>query len=206
MCNKPNTRPHKATLFHILNHCESSLGETERFSWRHNSILNYITETLKEKKPNHIQIYADLEGHNVNGRTIPPNIVVTSSRPDLVIVDSSTPVPTVYLFELTVCFERSGNLEAANQRKYDRYTSLSSDITEAGYTCKNIPFEIGSRGHITNTNKTKLSIMHKLCNPRTNYTKFWQNICKTSLLCSYSIYLSRGDNWTVCPLLRPVTK
>ena len=42
------------------------------------------------------------------------NIAVTTSRPDLVVVDSSPPVPTVYLFELTVCFERVGNMEAAN--------------------------------------------------------------------------------------------
>ena len=93
---------------------------------------------------------------------------MTTSRPDLVVVDSSPPVPTVYLFELTVCFERVGNMEAANARKYDRYSSLADDIKEAGYDCKNIPFEIGSRGHITLENKSKLTIVHKLCNPRTN--------------------------------------
>ena len=103
----------------------------------------------------------------------------------LVIVDSSPPVPTVYLFELTVCFERTENMQAANQRKRIRYTSLTDDIKEAGYDCKNIPFEVGSRGHLTLDNKTKLSILHKMCNPKTNYTKFWQNVSKTSLLCSY---------------------
>ena len=130
--------------------------------------------------------------------------MMTTSRPDLVVVDNSE--ATVYLFELTICFERHDNILAANRRKHDRYVSLAEDIREAGYKCKNIPFEIGSRGHITGENKTKLSIMHKLCNPATNYSKFWQNISKTSLLCSYSIYLSRNDAWTEIPPLEPVKK
>ena len=203
---KPNCRPHKATLFHILNHCEAFLGPSERFIFRHDSVLSYITCTLKENKQDKIQIYADLDGHKVNGGTIPPHITVTSSRCDLVIIDSSTSPPTVYLLELTVCFERPGNMEAAYKRKYERYTALTEDIKAAGYSCKNIPFEIGSRGHLTLETKSKLSIMHNLCKPKTRFSKFWQNVTRTSLLCSYSIYLSREDPWTECPLISPVNK
>ena len=105
MCAKPSTPPHKTTLFHILNICETFLGEHERMTWRHNLVLNYITLTLKENSLEHIQVYADLGGHKVNGQTIPPHIMVTSSRPDLVLIDSSTEPHTVYLFELTVSFE-----------------------------------------------------------------------------------------------------
>ena len=83
MCVKPNCRPHKATLFHILNNCDSFLGESERMTWRHNSVLSYITQTIKENQPDNIQIYADLDGHKVNGHTIPQNIVVTSSHDTL---------------------------------------------------------------------------------------------------------------------------
>ena len=159
---------------------------------------------MKENKPSHLEIFADLEGHNVNGGTIPQHIMVTSSRPDLVMIDSSTTPQTVYLFELSVCFEKAENMEAANQRKYERYTALTSDIKENGYECKNIPFEIGSRGHLTLTNRSKLAIMHSLCKPKINLTKLMQNTCKTSLLCSYAIYLSRNDPWTGAPLLLPV--
>ena len=188
LCAKPNSPPYKATLFHILNMYETFLGENERSTWRHNSVLNYIKLTLKENRPDHIQVYADLEGHKVNVQTIPPHIMVTSSRPDLVYL------LTVYLFELAVCFEKPGNLEAANLRKYERCTSLSSDIQAAGLFCKNIPFEVGS----------SLTILHKLTKPRTKYTQFWKNISKTSLLCSYSIFLSRYDPWTGAPYLMPV--
>ena len=73
MCYKPNTHPHKATLFHILNHSESFLGENERIKWCHDSVLNFMTLTLKENKPSRIH--------------------------------SSSSPPTVYLFELNICFE-----------------------------------------------------------------------------------------------------
>ena len=89
-----------------------------------------------------VEIYADLPGHNVSGQSIPQDILVTASLPNLVIVDSSTPVKTVYLFELTVCFERADNIQAAYQRKYDRYASLAVDIEDRGYSCRNILFAI----------------------------------------------------------------
>ena len=204
MCSKPNCPPQKATLFHILNNCSAFLGESERMTWRHNSVLQYITNTVKENLPENVQVYADLEGHKVNGLTIPPHIMVTSSRCDLVIIDNSTTPATVYLFELTICFERQDNIDRANARKRERYSSLSADIQEAGYSCINIPFEVGSRGHLTLANKSRLSIMHKICKPKTTFAPFWKNISKTSLLCSYTIYLSRNDPWTDVPLLSPV--
>ena len=88
-------------------------------------------------------------------------------------------------------------IEAAYKRKYERYTALTEDIKAAGYGCKNIPFEVGSRGHLTLETKSKLSIMHSLCKPKRRF------VSKTSLLCSY---LSREDPWTECPLISPVNK
>ena len=91
-------------------------------TWRHNSVLNYITKTIKDNLPQHIQVFADLEGHKINGLTIPPHIGVNSSRCYLVVSDSSTQPATVYLFELTICFEREDNIAEVNRRKYDQYT------------------------------------------------------------------------------------
>ena len=76
----------------------------------------------------------------------------------MVIVKNTTP-PTVYLVELTCPFTR--NIEAANSRKRERYEFLTSDIKDAGYQCYNLPFEIGSRGHVTRQNKITLG---DLCN------------------------------------------
>ena len=104
MCIHRNRFPHKATLLHILNNWDAFLGEAERMTLRHSSILNFIAEN----KPNNKMICADLENFQTNGGSIPLNIVVTSSRPDLVIVDSSTTPKTVYLYDLTVYFEQPG--------------------------------------------------------------------------------------------------
>ena len=61
----------------------------------------------------------------------------------------------MYILELTCSFER--NILAANIRKNTKYTSLKSDIENAGYTCTLIPFEIGSRGHVTRGNRINIT-------------------------------------------------
>ena len=200
MCRQPGRPPAKATLHHQLNNCSAFLGESERYTWRHNSVLQYVAGTLKENLPEHLTLYADLEGHSVCGGTIPPTLVQTSSRPDLVLMDSVS--RTVWLLELTVSFEC--NFEAAYRRKKDRYTSLAADIEDENYKCNNFPFEIGSRGHISLSNKSTLTLLHHLCQPNTKLRNFIQNISKVSLLASYSIYLSRNESsWTSVDLLKP---
>ena len=123
---------------HILNNCESFLEY--RYLWRHNSIVTYIVETLKADKPDSIDIYADIEGHRINGNTLPADIVLTNQKPDIVIIDRSTAVATVWLFELTTSFEQ--NIEQAHTRKKVRYSYLEADIEANGFKCVNLPFEI----------------------------------------------------------------
>ena len=60
-------------------------------------------------------MYADIEGAKVNGGTIPPHIMATTYRPDLVIINENTTPTTVLLVELSIPFTR--NIEAANTRK-----------------------------------------------------------------------------------------
>jgi len=85
--------------------------------------------------------------------------VVSPQCPDMVIVKNTTTSPTVYLVELTCPFTR--NIGAANRRKRERYLFLTTNIKDAGYQCISMPFEIGSRGHITRQNKINLA---QLCN------------------------------------------
>ena len=47
----------------------------------------------------------------------------------------------------------------ARIRKVEKYSPLSSDIEEKGYTCKLICFEVGSRGLITKGNKQNISTL-----------------------------------------------
>ena len=143
-----------------------------------------------------------MEGHKVNGMTIPMEVIVTAQRPDIVIIDRSSEKQTVWLFELTCSFEQ--NFEEAHRRKKIRYTHLASDIEDNGYECKNVPFEVGSRGHLTHDNRASLSLIHKLFSPKLKLKRFLQTVSKISLLCSYHIYNSRGESgWSDPPYLRP---
>ena len=97
MCKQPNKPPAKATLHHQLSHCEEFLGERERFTWRHNSVLTYIVETLKERLPSHLDLFSDLEGHSIHGGSLHPHVIITQSRPDLVIINKTE--KTVYAIQ-----------------------------------------------------------------------------------------------------------
>ena len=83
-------------LEHILDFCSVSLVQG-RFTWRHNTVLNHLTNTIIENKPDNIKIFSDLPEFKINGGSIPPDIIVTNSRPDLVILDTATTPQTIYL-------------------------------------------------------------------------------------------------------------
>jgi hypothetical protein len=84
-----------------------------RFTWRHNTVLNHITNTILQNKPDNLEVYSDISGLDINGGTIPPDVLVTQARQDLVLLDRDAKV--IYLLELTSSFEKF--FEAANLRK-----------------------------------------------------------------------------------------
>ena len=90
------------TLHHILNNCPKMLA---RYQWRHDGILLHLVSLLKTNIADGLSVYADLEGFKVNGGTIPANILVTSHRPDLVIIGKRKEIPEILLIELTCPFE-----------------------------------------------------------------------------------------------------
>ena len=90
------------TLLHVVAGCQSYL---QRFTWGHDSILDFIAETLQTTYA--AQIYADLPG----SRT--PSIITGDTyRPDLLLL---TPDDKLYIVELTVGFET--NLHNNVERK-----------------------------------------------------------------------------------------
>ena len=95
----------------------------------HNTVLNHIANTILQNKPLHVEVYSDISGLDINGRTIPPDIVVTQLRPDVVILNRQEKI--IALLELTCSFEK--NAEAANLRKTLRYTALKSDLEDRGF-------------------------------------------------------------------------
>lgn len=192
LCKNKNTN-----LQHLLQWCPTSLKQG-RFTWRHNSVLNYLVKIMKENNDESEQIFADLPGHQINGGTVPANVLVTVERPDIVIIETVTKKVTI--LELTVSFET--NIEAANMRKQVKYNDLKQDINKNGYITEIIPFEIGSRGHITKRNREALKKILK--QKKETAKKCIDNLAKISLLCSFTIFkASSVKEWNDPPLLHP---
>ena len=122
-----------ATLGHLLSNCQKMLNQG-RYTHRHDSCLNFIYKTLKENKPNEIEMFADLENCKINGGTLPPDVALTGSRPDLVLINRTT--KQVILAELTVTWDTVANTEAAKDRKQARYHYLAEDIKANGFSLK----------------------------------------------------------------------
>ena len=186
------------TLEHILNFCPVALKQG-RFTWRHNSVLSYFTNILKENKPDSLEIFSDIPGHDLNGGTIPPDVLVTSSRPDLVILDRTN--RKIFLLELTCSFE--SNIQSANALKTLRYTPLKLDLEEAGFYCNLVPFEIGSRGYVSKSNRANLINTFVTNGIKANALKCIKMFSKLALLSSYSIFQAYTQpTWRDPPFLK----
>ena len=70
------------TLHHVLNNCGEML---ERYGWRHDSILSFIYSQFKSD-PN-VEILVDLPTKLKGISTLPTDIIQTTLRPDLVLVN-----------------------------------------------------------------------------------------------------------------------
>ena len=189
----------KGSLCHVLNSCQKMLQDG-RYTWRHDNILHALAKLLRENKKDHISFYVDIPKYNINGGTVPPNIVTTSERPDIVVIDNSTSPTTVLIYELTCPFET--NIENAHAFKSDKYSSLASDIEDNGYSCMLVAFEIGSRGFIPRRVKLSLcSLLIQATNIKKPF-KIMKFLSKLSLLSSYSIFHSRKETqWSDPPVL-----
>ena len=87
---------------------------------------------------------------------------VTAEKPDLVIIDRME--EKMDIFELPVPLET--NIKNANAQKMNKYEHFITDITR---DVSVHPFEIGSRGYISPSNKAILKKLHKLCNPSVSF-------------------------------------
>ena len=188
------------TLGHLLNNCQEAL---DRYEWRHNNIVKYLQTTFSSQGMEAVEVYSDLEGHRINGVTVPPNIAITGLKPDLVIVKRQSSPPEDALVELTVPWDSSSGMENARKRKDDRYEKLTSDIEEQGFRCFNIPLEVGARGFINNRNRGVISHICKIMNIR-KVSQVFKNCSKLALLGSYVIWNARhSQDWTSGQYLSP---
>ena len=193
----------QGTLAHIINFCPVSLNQG-RMTWRHNSVLKHMLTVIKKEAPEGLKVYSDLPGSMVNNAVIPSDILVTNgygSKPDLVMISRQS--KTIALLELTCPLER--NLAKANEFKNDKYASMQGDLEEKGWKVHLVPFEVSSRGQILK--HTQISILTTLKHFHVKIPtqqKFFKNLSKISLLCTFSIFHAyQTKEWVDPALLRP---
>ena len=155
---------------------------------------------MKKASTQDLTFYADLTDHTFNGGTIPPDIITTKTRPDLVIINRKEKI--IELLELSCSFET--NTESAHNAKYRKYLTLKTDLEDQGWTVYLTPFEIGSRGHVTNQNKMSIKNTAKRNHLKLNHKKLVCDLSKISLLCSFAIFQAHCEpTWQDPPFLHP---
>ena len=136
--------PRPATA-HILNGCPIALNQG-RYTWRHDSVLSHIVHSLSHLLPPTYKLFADLSGWRAVDNppaTIPPSILYSPLRPDLVIIDNHD---SIRILELTVPSNTPDGLKNARDRKQNKqeYGSLLTDIEVKGWNVTYDTIEIGS--------------------------------------------------------------
>ena len=96
--------------------------------------MKYLHTLFSSQRLDDVEVYADLEGHRVNGVTIPSDVAMTAQKPDLVIINRQK--KEVKLVELIVPRDTLSNMAAALQRKTERYDpTLPSREGDQGERC-----------------------------------------------------------------------
>ena len=133
--------------------------------------------------------YIDIEGHQTPTKgTLPPSLVVTNLKPDILIVDRKS--KTIQICELTV--PKETRISTSNKLKFEKYQHFSTDIT--AYKASVKPFEVGSHtGLITRDNRQTLHSLHKFCLKSVKLSNFIKNISTISVLSSFHIFSSRNQ-------------
>ena len=122
----------KESLLHVVAGCQPYL---DRFTWRHNSILNFLAQTLQSI--NGYDLFADLPGFRT------PSIITGDRfRPDLLLTSSNNSL--LYIVELTVGYE--SNLESNIRRKNIKYKEIIKQQRKSFNDVKFVNISISSLG------------------------------------------------------------
>ena len=170
-----------------------------KYSWRHDNVLRHVESYIDKNK---YSVYIDLKQKGEKVLTIPPDILVTTLIPDMVIIDKNE--KSCDIFELTCPAET--RIDIAHELKMNKYAHFTSDIKY--YKTKVTAFEIGSHtGLLTSDNKKRLSDMFRFCRKGLKKKTFLQNISAIVMLGSYHLFSCREEpkwNENTNPILGPL--
>ena len=170
----------RETLLHVVAGCKSYL---DRFTWRHDSVLNFLAKTLLSVKD--AKVYADLPGYNS------PSIITGDEyRPDMLLLTTEN---TLYVAELTVGHE--SNLENNSIRKKQKYSKLVKELKDHYKSVIFINISMSCLGVFANESRSLLTMFDKI-----GFDKKQQDFCvkrmtTIAIRTTYFIFCSRNKEW-----------
>ena len=127
---------------------------------------------------------------------LPIHIAFTQLRPDITIF--SNILRKVILIELTCPCEE--NMESWHSTKINKYLALKATIESNGWSVELFAVEVGARGYCL---KSVLCCLKKLGFNNTLIRNNMKNVSKSSMECSFCIWLARNSKeWTSTTYLK----
>jgi hypothetical protein len=186
----------KQTLNHVLSSCSIAL-EQSRYTWRHDSVLRTICDFIGAHLRDGLILFSDLTGRSAgNGGTFPPDIIATSQRPEIVIINREE--RKINIFELTCPWDQ--NTDKMHTFKTDKYAALLNNLLHVGFKADLFCFEVSVRGQITKANKARLKsfLLKATGMKRACSLSLINNVSKATLLSSFSLFCARNEMvWNV---------
>ena len=169
------------TLLHAVAGCQSYL---DRFTWRHNSILNFLAQTLQFASG--FDLFSDLPGFKN------PSIVTGDTfRPDLLLASPNKSL--LYVVELTVGYE--SNLHKNIVRKKNKYKELIRQQKQYYNDIKFINMSLSSLGVFAKECDTFLGMLDNFGFNDAHKLYCVRNMMKIAIRTSYYIFCRRNKPW-----------
>ena len=169
------------TLLHVVAGCPSYL---DRFTWRHNSILNFLAQTLQSASG--FDLFSDLPGFKN------PSIVTGDTfRPDLLLASPNKSL--LYVVELTVGYE--SNLHKNIVRKKNKYEELIRQQRQYYNEVKFINISLSSLGVFAKECDTFLGMLDNFGFNDAHKLYCVRNMMKIAIRTSYYIFCCRNKPW-----------
>ena len=176
------------SLLHVISGCKAYLDEG-RFTWRHNSVLNFITSSLLNVERS--KLYVDLPGF------ISPSVITGDQlRPDLLLAIENK---VLYILELTVGFET--NLKTNSVRKHEKYLPLIADQKKKYNQVKFINVSVSSLGVFAESTKSLFDMLQDLKYDEQHIKYVKKKIIAICIRTSYYIFCKRNKDWNNPELL-----
>lgn len=168
------------TLLHVVAGCKSYLN---RFTWRHDSILNFLAKTLHSV--NNISLYVDIPGYKC------PSIITGDQyRPDILLVTSDN---TLYVAELTVGYE--SNLRNNSSRKKKKYSELVKDQSKNYRKVVFVNISMSCLGVFADESRSLFNMLDKLGVDQKQQDYCVKHMTTIAIRTTYYIFCRRNKEW-----------